>query len=169
MNPLHHLPYAAKVAASLPLRPVARVVIMKNGKLCLGRVWNEHGRLGYYTFPGGGVEPGDTQLATIMKKSLEEVGMVINNIRKLDLVVDARHPMGTAERNQRWGGTSTQYFVADWERYDYTQRGQSAELMHYTWEKPAKAIGIINAGPDVAFNDIRIQAIELAAATAVAA
>lgn len=146
---------------NLPLRLTARVLIVKSGRICLGRVWNDLGRIAHYTFPGGGVEEGDTHVSTLKKECLEKVGIAIHQIEKLDLVVTVRHPMGSPNHKQIWGGSITHYYKAEWERYDHTQRNAVGDAMHYTWELPNNALKVIRSGPVNPANDALIEAIQV--------
>jgi len=60
---------------SLPrhTRKAVRAIIKKNDDLVL--VKNK--RQGYYQFPGGGLEPGESHLDTITRETAEETGLTI--------------------------------------------------------------------------------------------
>ena len=55
------------------LRKAVRAVIMKNGKVALAQSLKE----GFYKFPGGGIEEGETHLETLCRETLEELGLTV--------------------------------------------------------------------------------------------
>jgi ADP-ribose pyrophosphatase YjhB (NUDIX family) len=150
------------MSKELPLRVTARVVIVKNGRICLGRVWNEHGRIAHYCFPGGVVERGATMIQTLQQESLEKVGMRLRNIEKLPLVTETVTADHAPLQDKLYRGTVIHYFRAEWDRYDNTLRNAVSDAMHYTWELPRSALRIIEAGPRDPLNDSRIQAMRMA-------
>jgi 8-oxo-dGTP pyrophosphatase MutT (NUDIX family) len=141
----------------LPLRMVARVIIKKEGRILLGQV-RVNGMTVCYNFPGGGVEENHTAEETVAKESLEEVGVVITNIRPLGVNLPAEHPMGK-KREHLFRGTDNHYYVADFVRYDKSQLNSEGDEMPFTWERPEGAIQRMEAKPDP-FNAIRILAIQ---------
>lgn len=143
----------------LPLRPVARILIVKDGKICLAQVRDDHGKLVCYNFPGGGVDNGDNHEETCRKEALEEVGIIVKNIRPIGLEVPAEHPMGK-KREHLYRGTNNIYFTGEYVGEDKTHLNSEGDEMKFTWEIPSKAIRLIKTGPPDAFNDVRIAAIE---------
>jgi 8-oxo-dGTP pyrophosphatase MutT (NUDIX family) len=142
--------------AHLPLRPVARVLILKNNHVLLGEV-RKTGKLCCYNFPGGGVEPGDSMEETISKETLEEVGVRVTNILPLNISLAAEHPMGK-KREHLYRGTDNHYFVADFVGYDTSKLNSEGDAMRFTWETPADALMKIRSTPDP-FNGVRERAI----------
>lgn len=140
----------------LPLRMVARVLIMKDDHLLLGKKWDAAGNL-YYNFPGGGVEEGDSAEETVQKEALEEVGVQVRNIRPLNVHLEAEHPMGS-KREHLFRGTDNHYFVADFVRYDTSKLNSEGDEMPVIWVTPFTALRLIKQ-TDNPFNVIRIQAI----------
>ncbi|MBQ9770143.1 MAG: NUDIX domain-containing protein, partial [Clostridia bacterium] len=55
------------------LRKAVRAVIMKNGKVALAQSLKE----GFYKFPGGGIEEGETHLEALCRETLEELGLTV--------------------------------------------------------------------------------------------
>lgn len=143
----------------LPLRPVARVIIVKNGKICLGKVIDEHGKLVCYNFPGGGIDNGDSAEETCRKEALEEVGIVVKNIRPTGMEHAAEHPMGK-KREHLYRGTNNMYYAGDYDGEDKTRLNSEGDQMPFSWETPDNAIKMIEAGPESVFNVVRIDAIK---------
>lgn len=99
-------------------------------------------------------------METCRRESLEEVGIVIDNVRPLGLEVPAEHPMGP-KRDHLYRGTHTVYYRADFVRYDRRLLGADGDAMRFTWELPLEAIAMIEKGPDVRFNDVRTAALQM--------
>ncbi len=54
-------------------RPSVRAIIIKDGKVAMVHSL----KYDYYKFPGGGIEPGETQRQTLVREPLEEAGLVV--------------------------------------------------------------------------------------------
>lgn len=143
----------------LPLREVARVIIAKNGKICLGKVIDEQGKLVCYNFPGGGIDNGDSHEETCRKEALQEVGILVGNIRPTGLAHAAEHEMGK-KRAHLYRGTNNVYYAGDYEGEDKTHLNSEGDEMPYSWETPDNAIRLIQYGPANEFNEVRINAIK---------
>lgn len=69
-------------------REAVRAVIMKEGKIALVKSKKE----GYYKFPGGGREAGESRQDTLVRETLEETGLHIlpQTIRELGMLLEIR-------------------------------------------------------------------------------
>lgn len=68
------------------LRPVAAAVILRAGRV-LVQARPDPGRWqGWWEFPGGGVEPGESFEQAARREALEEVGLQVNAVARLDEV-----------------------------------------------------------------------------------
>ena len=71
---------------SLPrnVRDSVRAVIFKGGRLAM--VYS--GKYEFYSFPGGGVEDGETHAETLIREVSEEIGLIVKpqSVRELGLV-----------------------------------------------------------------------------------
>lgn len=139
----------------LPFRPVARAIIHHDGKILLGK--SSYNGKTFYTFPGGGVEKGDTVEETITKECLEEVGVKVKNIQHLGVNLAAEHPMGV-KREKLFKGTDNHYYSAEFAGYDKRSLNSEGDALIYTWETPVSAIKLIKQTDDP-FNEVRIKAI----------
>lgn len=54
-------------------REAARVIIIKNGKIALVKSTKE----GWYKFPGGGIEKGETAVDAVVRETREETGIIL--------------------------------------------------------------------------------------------
>lgn len=148
------------MSKQLPLRSVARVLITKNGMVCIGYVSDHAGKLEYYTFPGGGNDGESSLEETVRRECLEEVAIKIKDIRLLGLEVPAEHPLGK-NRDHIYRGTNTIYFKAEFDGYDTTFLGTEGDSLLFKWVKPEEAIRMINKGPDSPFNVVRVAALKI--------
>ncbi len=80
------------------------VMILKDGKILLGKRKSEHGK-GEYSFPGGHLEYMESFEDCVRRDVIEETGMIIDNIRFLHVAnidyYDPKHYINIG-------------FVADW-------------------------------------------------------
>jgi 8-oxo-dGTP pyrophosphatase MutT (NUDIX family) len=69
-------------------REAVRAIIFKNGKIALVKC----GKEGYYKFPGGGIEPGETHIQTLARETLEETGLQIipQSVREFGALIEKR-------------------------------------------------------------------------------
>jgi len=59
--------------APMVVRPSVRGIVIRRGRVAM--VYN--GKYGYYTFPGGGIETGETPEAALMREMAEETGLTL--------------------------------------------------------------------------------------------
>lgn len=55
------------------VRPSVRAIIVQGGKAAMVHSL----KYDYYKFPGGGMEPGESQLDTLIRETLEEAGLAV--------------------------------------------------------------------------------------------
>jgi len=69
-------------------RSAARAVIVQNGTIALVRSIKE----GYYKFPGGGIEQGETHLQALARETLEETGLNIrmDSVGEIGIIREVR-------------------------------------------------------------------------------
>lgn len=89
-------------------REAARAIILKDNKLALVRC----GKEGYYKFPGGGIEAGETHMDALIRETLEETGLHIipESISSLGTLIEKRRGMyGNEEIFEQY----SHYYFAD--------------------------------------------------------
>ena len=82
-------------------RDSARGIILRSGRVAMIRSRRD----GYYKFPGGGIEPGETQEEAMIREVREEAGLIV----RLDTVRE----YGMVHRIQRNPGNPEEIFVQD--------------------------------------------------------
>lgn len=80
-------------------RPSVRGIIVRDGKVAM--IHSE--KHDYYKFPGGGIEPGEDQMATLIREVKEESGLVV--------IPDTIREFGWVHRIQK--GSVEDIFVQD--------------------------------------------------------
>ena len=117
-------------------RDAARAVIMRDGKLAMVRSRQE----GYYKFPGGGVEPGESYVDAMIRETAEEAGLrvVRESVWELGYITERRHGIYGEEIFEM----DSYFFYADVEDEVDEQKldGYEAELGYVLeWVEPQKA------------------------------
>lgn len=76
-------------------REAVRAVIIRDGKIALVKSQKE----GFYKFPGGGMEKGESHLDTLIRETLEETGLKIKpeTVREFGMVREIRASIWTSE------------------------------------------------------------------------
>lgn len=83
------------------VRPSVRGIIVQDGKAAMVHSI----RYNYYKFPGGGMEPGETQIETLIREVREESGLVVTP--------DSIQEYGRVHRVQQSDQESFSVFVQD--------------------------------------------------------
>lgn len=150
---------ALEASKELPLRPVVRVVIKKQGNICLcKKIVN--GVHVAWLIPGGGVEDGDTYEETAQKEALEEVGMKLKHIEAMGIQYGGKHHFDDPKRAARWSGSETSFYKAEYAGEDRRHFDTEGDAMNYVWVSPKEAIRLIETGPKGSFNAVLIGVIE---------
>ncbi len=64
----------------------ARGIIIKNGELVV--MYREFEGRKFYTFPGGGMEDGESETECVKREVLEEMGLIVEPIKKVYTYID---------------------------------------------------------------------------------
>jgi 8-oxo-dGTP pyrophosphatase MutT (NUDIX family) len=72
-------------------RKAVRAIIFRDGKIALVKC----GKEGYYKFPGGGIESGETHMQALVRETLEETGLKIipQSVREFGALIEKRRSM----------------------------------------------------------------------------
>ena len=152
-------------ATALPVRDVVRVVIIRDDdKVCLCKKPAEGSALVWITLPGGGVEPGDTHVETVIKECMEEVGMLVRGVTPLNLVTLSPGEVNRTERKGKFSAISTTYYLAVFKKMDASLLGHDEDAMQYEWVSISDAIKAVQKGPYSVFTEGRVQALRAAQA-----
>lgn len=123
---------------SLPVfhRDAARAIIIRGGKLAMVHSLEE----GFYKFPGGGVEQGESLVDAAIRETAEEVGLRVipESVREYGYITERRHGIYGEEIFEM----DSYYFLADVEEDSVTQHldGYEAELGYVLeWVEPKTA------------------------------
>lgn len=123
-------------------RPCVRVIIVNDDKILLG-YWMKGDEVVNYTFPGGGIEEGDTVEETAIKECLEEVGILITDVKQLGLKVTYEKEFSNPERAKLYRGLEDTWCVATFKKTDTSVYNKEDDALSFIWEKPSKAIDLI--------------------------
>lgn len=83
------------------IRNSARSIIIKNNKVAMIHSL----KYDYYKFPGGGIEKDEEIIDALIRKTLEEAGLVI--------IKDMIKEYGYVHRNQKSNSDDNEYFIQD--------------------------------------------------------
>ena len=78
-------------------RPSARAILIREGRIAMVHSM----KYDYYTFPGGGIEPGEDPVQAVIRETLEEAGLTVipGSVREYGLVRRVqRSPQDPTER-----------------------------------------------------------------------
>ncbi|MCE9584750.1 MAG: 8-oxo-dGTP diphosphatase MutT [Planctomycetes bacterium] len=118
------------------------VVVRGDGRILIGKRPAGKHLAGYWEFPGGAVEPGETPDQAVVRELLEETGVTIRVVERLPLPID--HDYGDKE-------VHLDVFLCEWLSGEPTPIGCSevrwverAELRHFRFP-PAntRLIGVL--------------------------
>ncbi len=143
-------------------RPCVRIIIHKFDKVLLGERRYHDGALMYYEFPGGGIEQNDTIEDTVKKEALEEVGVVVENVRSLGLhfVYDISYT--NPSRAKKYRGGEDVWYMADYVGTDHSVHGKEGDALPHRWVTFSEAIELIKNGPGSKYNLGRLTALRKA-------
>lgn len=139
-------------------RQCVRIVICKDDKVLLGKKII-HGKFVCYEFPGGGVEEDHDLVQTVIKESLEEVGIRVDDVQSLGLEFKYEIDYPNPERAKLYRGGIDIWYMAKFVQYDKSKLGDDNDELPYTWETIPHAVRMIKEGPKSEYNGPRIQAL----------
>lgn len=141
-------------------RECVRIIICKDNLVLLGERRYSDGTLMYYEFPGGGVEKNETISDTVKRESLEEVGMVVDNVRSLDIRYSYNISYNNPTRAKKYKGGNDVWCVCDFVKQDHSLHGKDGDALPYKWVPVEEAINLIKNGPPSKYNQARLEALD---------
>lgn len=151
---------ALEKAETLPVRVVVRVLLRHGHDVCVCTKPSEDGKVVWITFPGGGVEDNDTKEETVVKECLEEVGILVKQVRAMNIVTLTEAAVNKQSRVGMYSGIETHYYTAEYHKLDKSVLGSDNDAMNYRWVSVTKAIEMVTNGPWSIFTAGRIQALQ---------
>ena len=141
-------------------RSCVRVLVVNNNKVLLATKTARDSGITYFEFPGGGIEEGETVQEAAVKECLEEVGVMVNNVR--DLGVEQTYEINyiKPERAKLYRGAHDTYVIADFHRKDGSKFDLEDDGMKWQWKTIDEAIRCFKTGPDSQFTPTSIEALE---------
>lgn len=97
---------------SIHTRHAVRAVIQRGERLLM----IHSARLGCYCFPGGGMEPGESQIDTLLREAREEAGAT--------LLRETARPLGMIEEIRR-----SRYTEQIWHQFSYYYYAEAEEML----------------------------------------
>lgn len=142
-------------------RSRVEVLILKDNKVLLTHIppYPPLVNKFYFGFPGGGIEPNDSPIETCIKESKEELGILINNVKKINmkqfifnfpnqLFIKNKDPNAYSntleKRFNTFKGTITTYYSASYVKEDKSIYGADGEKLKYNFYDIPKAIDIFD-------------------------
>lgn len=140
-------------------RKCVRIIIRKGDQVLLGERFYHDGSLMFYEFPGGGIEKGDSVEDTVKKESLEEVGIIVDNVKSLDLHFSYDISYTNPSRAKKYRGGEDVWYVADYVGQDHSEHGKEGDALPHRWVNIDHAIKLIMKGPLSKYNEARLTAL----------
>lgn len=145
------LPETGIGAGRAAVRPSVRGIIRKQGKVAMIHSL----KYDYYKFPGGGIEPGESQEETLIRETLEEAGLAV--------LPDSIQEYGYVHRVQNRSDGSifiqdNYYYLCDTESKPLPQRlddYEQEERFTLEYVEPGLAI-TVNRRPDHGPKDLQM-------------
>lgn len=118
----------------MPVRVKVDIIITKGKEICLCKFHDsqDHSRT-WYGFPGGGVDGDDTLEETARKECLEEVGILVRDIRKLNSTMLLPFVTNKPERKGKYSYVIKHMFTAKFDRLDKSLYGKDGDAVEYEW------------------------------------
>jgi 8-oxo-dGTP pyrophosphatase MutT (NUDIX family) len=111
------------------------------------------------TFPGGGVEVGDTHEESVINECLEEIGVLVSGVESLGVKTVTEAAVNKTARAGMYSDIETHYYRADYSRVDKSILGRDDDAMSFEWVSLSKAIEMVKNGPHSVFSEGRLLAL----------
>lgn len=141
-------------------RSCVRVLVIDDNKILLATNTAKDSGITYFEFPGGGIEEGETVEEAAVKECLEEVGILVNNIRDLGIEQTYEIKYIKPERAKLYRGAHDTYVTADFSRIDESKFNIETDGMKWEWKTIDEAMHCFKTGPDSQFVSTSVKALE---------
>lgn len=125
------------------------LIFNKEGKVLLGKVPESHGKPGFYTFAGGGIEKGQTAEDAVKAEALEELGVafkrIVNTGRQytsFGYTASDKHK----GREKQFAGSITYMFFAEFNNIDESIYGSEGDRLDRVWASYDEATAMLQEG-----------------------
>ena len=140
-------------------RQCVRIVIRKENMILLGKkIIN--GEFVCYEFPGGGIEDNNTIEQTVIKECLEEVGILVHNVRSLDINMSYEIDYPNQERAKLYRGGIDKWQVCEYVKIDISSYNSEGDKLPFEWVTINEAKRLIKSGPSSIYNSTRLEALD---------
>lgn len=141
------------------LRKCVRVIITNGNSILLCKKYIK-GKFSSYIFPGGGFDNGDDLINTAIKECLEEVGILIKNVKPIGLEITHEFEFDKPERAKLYKGSTDIWVTAEYVRKDDSKHDSEGDAVPYTWETMKNARDKINSASDKEYIPDKLQALD---------
>jgi 8-oxo-dGTP pyrophosphatase MutT (NUDIX family) len=141
--------YLEKIAAELPYRKRVEVIIVKDGQILVTKNKNKETGDEWFGFPGGGLD-GKGAIETAEEECMEEVGVKVNNVKKIDVPACTEEGISKKDnRHLKFRGSITTWYIADYDQIDKSKLGDDGDSRKYRWRSLQEALGDVKGGKGI--------------------
>lgn len=138
-------------------RDTVRVIIRKGNQVLLGE--RKHDTRIVHSFPGGGIEYGETVEQAAIKECLEEVGVKIENVVKFGYEIKFPFAFQSPERDKKYKGVNNIWVMAEFVKVDKSEFDMEGDGFPYAWVSIEEAERRIKKDDPTTHTEQRLEAI----------
>lgn len=137
------------------LRQKVEVIIHRDGKFCL---CSPNKKRNFWTLPGGGIDRGETLFEAASRECLEEVGILIKDIKDMNF---SRCFYGNIKKAVKEGykGTQNYFVLSEYCKTDTSIFNRGGDGREFQWLTLREANRVLDANP---FSLARLEALNRA-------
>jgi 8-oxo-dGTP pyrophosphatase MutT (NUDIX family) len=125
------------------VRRRVEIVVVRDNKVLVGRYLRRTTGDTFYSLPGGGIEIGETPEQAVHRELLEEMGVVVKNVRDLNLVMNFPPPYFIS--NYRYDKIVTEWYSASYTKEDLSSFNSARDgSIEKLWLNKKTALEYIN-------------------------
>ena len=126
-----------------PTRRRIEVLVMRGGKVLVAKYYRKTTDEEFYSFPGGGIEDGETGEEAVRRELLEEIGIDVRNVKDLNLVMDFPPPYFIT--NYKYDKVITEWYKADYAGENDSRLGVANDRsIEHLWLDKKTALRYVN-------------------------